>query len=460
MTKVFQAVVAMALVGGASALSAQGVQIQGSDPVTIGRGGAGVAFGRSLEAAGQNPALLVTLQEERSAHAALGLESQAGSETAQNNQVKYFTSARNRPLVAFGFAQRVNPRVSWGLKLDEPFGRHEELRMGAPSRFVGDAISLTAHRLEGQASWSPEGRPQWSFGLGLGVTRLGLELGNTVRAGIPVDPTQPAGVANPYAGLAEVSLREEGSALTPSWTLGARWALSSRWTLAATFESPLRAHVDLTGRFRPGTLGVTDDDGYGTPPLGTDARAIQLLGASGVSTGGGDLNLPARVTLGIRQRQSQLLTWEVDLQWMGAGLSTPAFASLETLSGSVGAPSRLEPGRSSALLKAMGEFTLSRDWILRIGIGLSTGYRSDESVEPLLGGSRQSLFSLGAGYKVWGGELSAGYQYRLDRDMDRVGLEGTWDSSGYRATATKVRVEGAGHLLSIGFRRSLGSVWK
>ncbi|HJV22520.1 MAG TPA: outer membrane protein transport protein [Holophagaceae bacterium] len=454
MTKAFHSVVALALVGGASALSAQGVLNEGSDPVTISRAGVGVAFGRSLEAAGLNPALLVTLQEDRSAHVAFGLESQAGSVTAQNNQIRYFSSDRNRAIGAFGFAQRVNAGLSWGLKVDEPFERHLELRAGAPTRFTGDAISIGAHRLEGQAAWTPEGHPELSFGLGLGVTRLGFTLGNTVRAGIPVDPTQPESVINPYLGLAEVSLREEGSAFTPSWTLGARWALSSRWTLAATFESPLKAHIGLTARALPATITVTDDNGYGTPPVGTETRAYQLIGTSGVGAGSGDLNLPARATLGLRQRQSQLLTWEVDLQWMGAGLRTPGFANLQTFSGTVSAPANLESARSSALLKGMAEFTLSKDWTLRIGAGLSTGYKPSETTEPLLGGSTQSFASVGAGYKVWGGELNVGYQYRLDRDTDRLGAEGAWDSSGYRATGTKVRIEGAGHLMAIGFRKS------
>ncbi|HJW33060.1 MAG TPA: outer membrane protein transport protein [Holophagaceae bacterium] len=452
MTKVLHLVVA--LVGGASALSAQGIQVQGSDPVTIGRGGVGVAFGRSLEAAGQNPALLVTLQEDRSAHVAFGLESQAGTQTAENNQERFWTSDRNRLLSAFGFAQRLSPSLAWGLKLDESFQRHSELRMGAPSRFQGDAISLSAHRLEGQAAWSPAGRPELSFGLGLGVTRIGLELGNTIRAGIPQDPTQPAGFSNPYSGLAEISLREEGNAISPSWTLGARWALSSRWTLGATLESPLSANVDMTGRYRPETLRVMASNGYGTPLSGTDARAYQLVGTSGVRAGNGDVKLPARFTLGLRQRQSQLLTWEVDVKWMGAGLQMPTFAALDTLSGPVGAPNRLGSNRSSLALKGMGEFTLSRAWLLRIGVGVATGYRQDGQVDPMLGGAAQSTFSVGGGYKVWGGELSAGYLYHMDRDTDRRGLEGTWDSLGYRASATKVRVEGSGHLLSLGFRRT------
>lgn len=454
MTKAFQTVVALTLVGGAAALSAQGVQLAGSDPVTIARSGTGVAFGRSLEAAGQNPALLVTLQEATEAHVALGYEFQASSTTAESNQRQFFTSDRNRPLPGFGFAHRLNPRLSWGLKLDQPFGRHLELRDGAPSRFTGDALSLSAHRLEGQLAWSPEGRPEWSFGIGLGVTRLGLKLGNRVRLGLPIDPTQPASVGNPVVGLAEIGLQEEGQAFTPSLTLGGRWALSSRWTLAATLESPLKGKPSLSSGYRASSLSVWDSNGYGSAPVGTDARAYQVVGTSLVHSGTGDVALPARFTVGMRHRKSQLFTWEVDLQWMGAGLRVPTFASINTLSGTTTAPRTLSSTRASLTAKAMGEFTLDRRWSLRMSLGMESGYAVPENFEPLLGGGMQSFYGLGAGYKVMGGELSFGLQYRIDKDQDRVGLQGEWDANGYRPTTTKVRTEGAGHLLSIGFRKS------
>jgi long-subunit fatty acid transport protein len=454
MTKVFQTVVALALVGGASTLSAQGVLLQGADPVTIGRSGAEVAYGRSLEAAGLNPALLPTLAEPRSAHVALGLEIQAGGTTAQSDLFKFTTSDRNRVLTAFGYAQRLNDRMTWGLKLDQPFGRHTELRGLAPTRFSGDAFSLSAHRLEAQFGWTLAGRPDVSFGVGLGVTRLGLELGNRIRVGVPVDPTQPSGPLNPIQGLAELSLREEGQGISPSLTLGARWALSSRWTVAATFESPLKAKPSLSARYLPSPITVWDNNGFGVPPIGTDARAYQLIGTSDAVAGSGDVKLPARATLGVRQRQSQLLTWEVDLQWMGGGFQVPTFAGLRTLSGTTSAPTTLETGGSSWTLKAMGEFTLSREWVLRLGLGLATGYGDSNRIEPMLGGAAQSFYSAGFGYKVFGGELSFGYQARIDRDSDTPGLQGAWDVNGYRSVPSKVRVEGEGHLLSLGFRKA------
>jgi hypothetical protein len=50
--------------------------------------------------------------------------------------------------------------------------------------------------------------------------------------------------------------------------------------------------------------------------------------------------------------------------------------------------------------------------------------------------------------------LNAGYQFRQNLDIDSVTLEGAWDSAGYRTVGTKTRVEGMGHLWSIGFKRS------
>jgi hypothetical protein len=53
---------ALAFLAAGTALPAQGLLgVPASDPAGIARSGAGVAFGRSLEAASLNPALLVTL---------------------------------------------------------------------------------------------------------------------------------------------------------------------------------------------------------------------------------------------------------------------------------------------------------------------------------------------------------------------------------------------------------------
>ena len=446
----------LAVIAGLSCgvLAAQGVRVEGSDPVTIGRVGTGIAFGRSLEAAGLNPALLVTLQDPTVAHLALGAELQAQSATPLNNQLRTFSDDRNRSLTAFGFAQRLAPNLAWGLKLDQPFARHLELRATGTSRFLGDQISLDSHRAEAQLGWSPAGRPEWSFGFGLGLTRLAFELGSMVRADIPVDPSQPVSSGNPVQGLAEVGLREKGSKVVPSWSLGARWALASRWTLAATVEAPLKGAMDLSAGFKSSYLRTYDNDGFSVAALGTDARAQALVAGSSVKAGQGDLSLPARATVGVRQRVNQLFTWELDVTWMGAGLRVPTFASMITPSGAVQAPAALPSGKASTTAKLGGEFTLGKAWTLRLGLSLDSGYRAAGDVEPLLGGASQSAFSVGAGYRVWGGELSAGYQYRLDRDTDRLGLDGTWSASGFRSVATKTRVEGAGHLLAVGFRRS------
>lgn len=446
----------LAVVAGLScgALMAQGVRVEGSDPVTIARVGTGIAFGRSLEGAGLNPALLVTLQEATSAHLAFGAELQAQSVTPLNNQIRTFSDDRNRSLLGFGFARRLSPELAWGVKVDQPFSRHLELRGTGTSRFLGDQISLESRRAEAQLGWSPAGRPEWSFGLGLGVTRLAFELGNVVRAGIPVDPTQPASGGNPVQGLAEVALREEGSKVVPSWTLGARWALSPRWTLAATLEAPLKAGMDLSAHLKPTYLRTYDNDGFSVPALGTEARAQALVAGSSAQAGTGDLVLPARASLGVRHRVNQLFTWELDLTWMGAGLRSPAFASLTTPSGEVLPPSRLPSGKASTTLKVGGELALTKAWTVRLGVALDSGHRATGEVEPLLGGSNQSSFGIGTGYRLFGGEVNFGYQYRLNRDADRLGLDGTWSATGFRSVATQTRVEGAGHLLSLGFRRS------
>jgi hypothetical protein len=75
-------------------------------------------------------------------------------------------------------------------------------------------------------------------------------------------------------------------------------------------------------------------------------------------------------------------------------------------------------------------------------------------VSAVLGGARSAAFSAGLGYRLWGGELNLGYQFRQAEDRDVVSLDQVWSLSGRRSTGTSTRVEGMGHLWSIGFRKS------
>ena len=52
------------------------------------------------------------------------------------------------------------------------------------------------------------------------------------------------------------------------------------------------------------------------------------------------------------------------------------------------------------------------------------------------------------------GELNFGYQLRQAQDQDPINLDGTWwYSTGYRRSGTTTRVEGMGHVFSLGFKK-------
>jgi hypothetical protein len=76
------------------------------------------------------------------------------------------------------------------------------------------------------------------------------------------------------------------------------------------------------------------------------------------------------------------------------------------------------------------------------------------AIEPLLGGAPTSAFSIGAGYRIWGGEVNLGYQFRQSQDGDTRQGDGVWSSTGYRNTGTRIRLEGMGHLMALGFKKT------
>lgn len=440
---------------GATALpmAAQSLALPAADPVGIARSGAQVAYGYSLEAASTNPALLASLRENRGFYLAAGLDLASTQQSLESNQRTTFSTDRNRGIGAFGAAFRLSPAFSLGLKLDEPFMRHGRLRDDAPSRFLGDGLDLSARRLEGQMAWALS--PNVSFGLGLGAARLSFESSSVMRFGVPLDPSQPTSGINPVQGLVEQRVAQSGNKTVPSYSLGLRWAINPRWTLGAAHQSGLKGDLKLSAGFRDANLGLYANDGLSIAPLGTAPRATALLGASTpVQAGSRTLELPSQTSVGFRHRATPMITWEADLRWTSAGLRMPAFAVVSTPSGPVSAPLELPQGKSHLGLGASVEVELGKFWTVRGGLSLDQRSVEESAAEPLLGGSRTAAFSIGAGYRTWGGELSLGYQYRQSEDQDTRRLDGVWSAAGFRATGTRVRMEGMGHLLALGFKKT------
>jgi hypothetical protein len=155
---------------------------------------------------------------------------------------------------------------------------------------------------------------------------------------------------------------------------------------------------------------------------------------------------------------NQVFTWEADLRYMmGSQTELPGFpaATPASAAGPTTGPGQGRPFRSGLGLSLMGELNISKNWVLRLGAAIDPALRADSDVEPLVGGAKSSGLSGGFGYKVFGGELNLGYQYRQSQDIDVHNLEGIWSSTGYSPSqASTTRVEGMGHLWSVGYKRS------
>jgi long-subunit fatty acid transport protein len=389
------------------AVMAQSLGLPASDPVGIGRSGTGVAFGASLEAASLNPALLVTLREPRSAYFGLGLEMQTAKLTLESDQKGLASSDRNRLLPALGAAWRLTDAWALGLKFDQPYLRHREFPLESSVRFLGRSVDLGTRRLEFQGAWAI--RPNWSLGLGAGITQVQYSSEVYVKQG---------GVEYP--------LRQEGKANALSYTLGSRWAINSRWTLGGTYQGAIKASPT-----------------WAASTTGDIAQNVQ--------PGSGQVVLPARAALGVRRRVNQFFTWEVDLRYIqGSGLKLPAQPSLS----SVSAPVLNDSYRNGYGFSILGEFAWGRRWTARTGLEILPALVEQTVANPVIGGSKSAGISFGAGYKALGGELSFGYQFRQSLGQESTRIDGVWDESGYRATGVSLLSEASGHLFAIGYKRT------
>ena len=453
MAQVVRGMMGLGLVLGAGALpvAAQSLALPAADPAGIARSGAQVAYGYSLEAAATNPALLSSLKEKGGFYLAAGLEMASTQQSLESNQFTRFSADRNRTMGAFGLAARLSPAFTFGLKVDEPYARHAKLLDDAPSRYLGDGLDLSTRRVETQFAWSFS--PNVSMGIGLGVARLSYESTSVMRLNVPNDPSQPASATNAVNGLVEQRVGQSGNKVVPSYSLGLRWAINPRWTMGFSHQSGLKGDLDLKAGFRDANLGLFANDGLSTAPIGAAPRAAALLAGSQAVGGQGTLELPSQTTFGVRHRITPIMTWEADLRWTSANLQVPSFATVQTPSGTVVAPGQLPRGRSYLGLNLSTEVDLGKFWTLRGGLALAQRSVAESTTEPLLGGSRTAAFSIGAGYKIWGGELNLGYQYRQSEDQDTTRLNGVWSSAGYRSVGTRVRMEGMGHLMALGFKK-------
>ena len=433
---------------GAAPLAAQSWELPASDPVGIARSGTGVAFGNSLEAASLNPALLATLRDGLSAHVAYGMEMQAAKATLQNNGMVLYSSDRNRVVPALGVAWRIGPAAVLGFKMDEPFMRHAQMPLAYSGRFLGQSFDLKTRRMELQMGWAAN--PNWAFGASLGATQIEYGWDNQVRSVVSTPATGPL-------GLMETDLHQRGRKLAPSYSLGFRWAPNSRWTLGGTYVGAIKATLPLTagyGALAPGYYPLT---GAGLAPGGIGTAGDQQRAATQVSPGSGGITLPGKLTLGVRQRVNQIFTWEADVRYLlGAQTSLPGHPSATPAgAATINSPGGAGSFRNGFGLALMGELTLSKQWTLRIGAALDPALRSDPDVEPVVGGAKSSGLSGGFGYKAFGGELSLGYQYRQSQNVDTPNLDGSWKNTGFALNPASVtRVEGMGHLWSVGFKRA------
>ena len=431
-------------------LTAQTIAMPASDPVGISRSGAGVAYGKSLEAVALNPALLPTLEGRFQYFLAAGEELESSQTTPQSNQRTVYSTDRNRFVPALGLAWKLGKSMGIGLKVDMPFLRHSRLNAETPIRFLGDELDLKAQRVELQLGFAL--RNNFSIGLGAGFVKIDTASGTTLRGLIPKDQTSGVSGTNPSEGLFEQRVTQKGSTTAPSFSAGFRWAIGPRWTLAGAYQSKIRGTAAQTSRFAADPYRIYDNYHDSTPVTGLDAGTV--VGLSRAVSGTDKIALPSRAAIGLRQRVNQVFTWEADVRYtQGTQFEFPSMPSMTTPSGVVRVAYPSGPFTNSVGLSLMGELKLSKAWVVRGGLSLDQSSRKDEDVEPLLGGQRSSGFSIGFGWQVAGGELNFGYQLRQAQDQDSTNLDGFWDIAGYRRANATTRVEGMGHVFSIGFKK-------
>jgi long-subunit fatty acid transport protein len=354
---------------------------------------------------------------------------------------------------AAGAGWHFSPKLAFGFKLDTPYMRHLELPLESSSRFFGKAFDLKSMRGEIQAAYAIT--EAFSLGLSLGATRIDYASALSLR--LPIYPSYSVDDDNPAAeALVETTVRQDGSVTAPTFAVGVRYAITSRWTFGGSFTSGAKGRPSLAASMAPEMdLYNTRGDSYPPPPLGSVDKVLELAPYMQPQPGVGDISMPYKIQAGVRHRLNQTTTWEFDVRYIGASAaSLPTQPELYTPNGTAATLARDYVFRNGLAFSAMIEITVNKDWMARAGVSYDPDARDKTDIEPMLGGSRSAGFSLGFVRKALGGELSAGHQYRQTQDVIANNIAGSWSASGLRYTGTPTKVEGMGHLLSVGFKKS------
>lgn len=442
------------------ALSAQSPWLLTSDPVGISRSGAQVAFGRNLEASSFNPALLTTLEDKGSLFTSLGLEMQSTQQTLQSSQTTLYSFDRNRSMPTFGFAWKISPSWSLGAHSEYILSRHLDFGGGSFSRFFGDRLSLVSRQTMAQIAFAPSAYPQFSVGIGVGILNTDYSGGLALRSAIPANPNLPVSVSNPSLGMLEQGLIQQGTMKSLAFQLGGRWAMNPRWSMGFAYQSGTQKRPSLSSQMS-GAPSYFSNNGFGNPLVGAETAGAALLRNTTTRPGLGDIELPNRLTWGIRYRPNTVLTMELDIRRMSGRFSIPDWPSLINGTRTISSPSvlsfapatnSLRSGRPTMGFSFGADINLSPAWTIRMGFSQDESILSDAYVNPILGGSSSATFSSGISYIGWGGEWSLGYQVRQSKDVESKTLDGSWNTGGFNFSGTPVRVEGMGHLIAIGYK--------
>lgn len=411
-----------ALVGlSGSQLKASVFMPPASDPVSIARSGAGVAYGNSLEAASANPGILATLRNPSSAFFACGTElhsSQATLQSSDNNII--YSDDKSRYLSGIGAAWRLNPVWTVGLKLDRPFLLHASMPIQYTGRFTGRSLNVSTTRMEAQLGWAAS--PKLAFGVSLGTTYIQHSWASDGKF-----KSEP---------LSDIDFRQSSSKYTPSYSVGLRWALNPDWTIGIAYAGPIKANLSMREVYQPYGIGK----GVSNFDQNTDGFVSKMI------------FIPSKMTVGIRQRVNPLFTWEVDTRYVyGSKMAFPESPTSDDLI--IASRNRLL-FKNSFGISLMGEINITKHMVIRLGSSLdTTQLHHKEDISPLRYCAPLACFSGGLGYKMFGGELSLGYQFRKSHSIDTKDLDGIWINEQYITTRRTVRVEGMGHIVSIGFKK-------
>jgi long-chain fatty acid transport protein len=300
------------------------------------------------------------------------------------------------------WTRKHSKNLAYGVGIFVPFGLGQEYENRQTSIFRNQVtnVEIMTFVVNPTVAW----RFNDAFAMGVGIDfmygKATLERAGVVRLGAaPLD----------QVNIFQTELEGDGTAW--GFNFGFLLTPSENWKFGASYRSQFKLEID------DADVDLSDIDSTipFVPGAGGPFTAAQVFGGTSFHTEASTtINMPATLALGLAYVRDRL-TLEVDLDWTLWHNFQELVIDIRDNNGLLPDTVTPEDWEDVIAIRVGGEYRVTDQFAVRLGIYFDESPVPDETMSPLLPDSDRFFYCAGAGYKVRNWTFDLAYMY-VDKD--------------------------------------------